>query len=197
MCGRSAPLSDLTSLYIGTPGQCLVRIERQYGSTSQKKACSNPAHERPRSHMPTPENRLPTRKKIAPVAILRLGAGARGPHMVDTSTTRAFDAQIKSCTFCKHLVAMSASDFVVLMYSRHFNCPFTCTPESILICVARSSEHNRRRKLCTMASHRVGPWFGALTPSRWGRLLSPPPLPKIYAAIRISGGHCRRKSSFS
>lgn len=54
------------------------------------------------------------------MAALRLGAGARGPHMVDCSAPGAFDAQIKDRPLGQHFVAMSAPDLVVLMYSRHF-----------------------------------------------------------------------------
>ena len=42
MCGRSAPLSDLTSLYMGTSDQCFAKTERQNGSTSQKKGVPHP-----------------------------------------------------------------------------------------------------------------------------------------------------------
>ena len=122
MCGRSAPLSDLTSLYMGTSDQCFAKTERQNGSTSQKKACRIPAHERPRSQSPTPENRLPTVNFFivqAPVAVVRLGAGAHGPHGVDGSASGAFDAQIKGRPSSKHLVAMSAPDLVVVC-SLHF-----------------------------------------------------------------------------
>ena len=54
------------------------------------------------------------------MAVSRLGAGARGPHVIDGPASWAFDAQIKGRPFGQHLVAVSASDLVVLVCSRHF-----------------------------------------------------------------------------
>ena len=186
MCGRSAPLSDLTSLYMGTSGQCFAKTERQNGSTSQKKACRIPAHEKPRSQSPTPENRLPTVNFFivqAPVAVVRLGAGAHGPHGVDGPASGAFDAQIEGRPFGQHLVAVSAPDLVVVC-SLHLLIVLPLhpriRPDMCLRARGLTVSHKRRRTLRMICTYHVGPWSGVSPPGRWGRVQSPPPLPEIY-----------------
>ena len=186
MRGASEPLSVVTSLCMGTPGQCFAKTERQNESASQKKACRIPAHERPRSQSPTPENRLPTVNFFivqAPVAVVRLGAGAHGPHGVDGSASGAFDAQIKGRPFGKHLVAVSAPDLVVVC-SLHFLIVLPLRPrirpDMRLRARGLTVSHKRRRTLRMICPYHVGPWSGVSPPGRWGRLQSPPPLPEIY-----------------
>lgn len=53
------------------------------------------------------------------MAVSRLGAGARGPHVIDSPASWAFDAKIKGRSSCQHFVTVSASDFVVVC-SLHF-----------------------------------------------------------------------------
>lgn len=53
------------------------------------------------------------------MAVSRLGAGARGPHVIDGPASWAFDAQLKGRPFGQHLVAVSAPDLVVVC-SLHF-----------------------------------------------------------------------------
>lgn len=193
MRGASEPLSVVTSLCMGTPGQCFAKTERQNESASQKKACRIPAHERPRSQSPTPENRLPTVNFFivqAPVAVVRLGAGAHGPHGVDGSASGAFDAQIKGRPSSKHLVAMSAPDLVVVC-SLHFLIVLPLRPrihpDMRLRARGLTVSHKRRRILRTMPFRRVGPWSGVLSPGRWGRGQSPPPLPEHTLTVYVSG----------
>ena len=210
MCGRSAPLSDLTSLYMGTSDQCFAKTERQNGSTSQKKACRIPAHERPRSQSPTPENRLPTVNFFivqAPVAVVRLGAGAHGPHDVDGPASGAFDAQIKGRPFGKHLVAVSAPDLVVVC-SLHFLIVLPLRPrirpDMRLRARGLTVSHKRRRKPCTMLQSSCGAVVRWSYTGPVGELVTPPPLPEhtltVYASgvtRRNSGGDCLPSLSLS
>ena len=171
--GKSAPRSSRISSYMGMPGQCRRSTERQKGSTSQKKACPIPAHSKPRSHNPTPEKRLPTCKRLLRMAVSRLGAGARGPHVIDCPASGAFDAQIKGRPFGQHLVAVSAPDFVVVC-SLHFLIVLPLRPRIRPDMRLRARhEHNRRRILRMICPYHVGPWFGGKTPSRWGSLRLP------------------------
>lgn len=153
MCGRSAPLSDLTSLYMGTSDQCFAKTERQNGSTSQKKACRIPAHERPRSQSPTPENRLPTVNFFivqAPVAVVRLGAGDHVPHVFDLPTAGAFDFKGDCRSFRQQPPAVAAPN--LFFNPSHSLKVLSCAPEHRLIAFARPSlwALNCRRKPCTM-----------------------------------------------
>lgn len=136
------------------PVLCQDRTTKRIDLT--KKACRIPAHERPRSQSPTPENRLPTVNFFivqAPVAVVRLGAGAHGPHGVDGSASGAFDAQIKGRPSSKHLVAMPAPDLVVVC-SLHFLIVLPLRPrirpDMRLRARGLTVSHKRRRKPCTM-----------------------------------------------
>ena len=63
--------------------------------------------------------------------------GARGPHVVDCPASWAFDAQIKGRPLGKHLVAVSASDFVVVC-SLHFDGPCLAPPHPSRYAFTRS-----------------------------------------------------------
>ena len=107
------------------------------------------------------------------MAVSRLGAGARGPHVVDCPTAGALDAQIKGRPFGQHFVAVSASDFVVVC-SRHFLIVLGLRPRIRPDMRLRARhEHKRKRTLRTMPFRRVGPWSGVSSPGRWGSLHLP------------------------
>ena len=92
---------------------------------------------------------------------MRLGAGARGPHMIDGPASGTFDAQIKGRALGKHLVAVSASDFFV-MCSRHFLMVLGLRPgirpDMRLRARGLTVSHKRRRILRMICPYHVGPW---------------------------------------
>ena len=122
------------------------------------------------------------------MAVSRLGAGARGPHVIDGPASWAFDAQLKGRPFGQHLVAVSAPDLVVVC-SLHFLIVLPLRPrirpDMRLRARGLTVSRKRRRTLPTMPFHRVGPWSGVSPPGRWGRVQSPPPLPKTLCLSRF------------
>ena len=151
---------------MGILGQCLARTDRQNGSTSQKKECCIPAHDKPRSQSPTPENKLPTCKRLLRMAVPQLGAGARGPHVIDGPASRTFDAQVKSCPLGKHLVAVSTPNFVVFLHFLSAPCLRPHIRPDMRL--RARHEHKHRRILCMICPYHVGPWSGIYLPGRWG-----------------------------
>ena len=92
--------------------------------------------------------------------------------MIDGPASGAFDAQIKGRPFGKHLVAVSAPDFVVVC-SLHFLIVLPLRPrirpDMRLRARGLTVSHKRRRKPShDDVQHRVGPWSGVSPPGRWG-----------------------------
>ena len=114
------------------------------------------------------------------MAVVRLGAGAHGPHDVDGPASGAFDAQIKGRPSSKHLVAMPAPDLVVVC-SLHFLIVLPLRPrirpDMRLRARGLTVSHKRRRKPCTMITASCGAVVRRLAAGPVGEFVAPPPLP--------------------
>ena len=103
------------------------------------------------------------------MAVWRLGAGAHDPHVIDGPTPRTFDAQVKGRPLGEHFVAVSTPNFVAFLHLLSVPCLRPCIrPDRCLRARGLTVSHKQADTLRTGPVPFVGPWFGGMTPSRWG-----------------------------
>ena len=114
------------------------------------------------------------------VAVVRFGAGARGPQIVERPAAGAFDGQVKGVALTEFTPAMGTADVRVFVGLSHgYGC--CCAPASGLIAFT-GSRHCEQTQADTLHG-RANPVWGRGGPSqarRWGRANAPASALKNY-----------------